>query len=120
MAMAASGYDWHFIDLEHGPFNLETATQVAIAALTGVLLFQEKNNPLDGDRRDSHDRRPDAGPGARSPERPENHLDQPGITFFWKWFRWVFSGNLSFRDQYPPLDSEIPSTAGKMPGSTSP
>ncbi len=34
MAMAASGYDWLFIDQEHGPFNLETATQISIAALT--------------------------------------------------------------------------------------
>lgn len=34
MAMKASGYDWLFIDTEHGPFNLETATQVATAALT--------------------------------------------------------------------------------------
>jgi len=34
MAMKASGYDWLFIDLEHGPFNLETATQISTAALT--------------------------------------------------------------------------------------
>jgi len=34
MAMKASGYDWLFIDTEHGPFNLETATQISTAALT--------------------------------------------------------------------------------------
>ncbi len=34
MAMRACGYDWLFIDTEHGPFNLETATQIATAALT--------------------------------------------------------------------------------------
>ena len=34
LAMKASGYDWLFIDLEHGPFNLETAQQISIAALT--------------------------------------------------------------------------------------
>ncbi|MEE9256483.1 MAG: aldolase/citrate lyase family protein [bacterium] len=34
MAMKASDYDWLFIDTEHGPFNLETATQIATAALT--------------------------------------------------------------------------------------
>ncbi len=34
MAMKACGYDWLFIDTEHGPFNLETATQIATAALT--------------------------------------------------------------------------------------
>ena len=34
LAMKASGYDWLFIDLEHGPFTLETAQQISIAALT--------------------------------------------------------------------------------------
>ncbi len=34
MALKACGYDWLFIDAEHGPFNLETATQIATAALT--------------------------------------------------------------------------------------
>ncbi len=33
LAMKACGYDWLFIDLEHGPFDLETCGQVAIAAL---------------------------------------------------------------------------------------
>lgn len=34
LAMRAAGYDWLFIDLEHGPFDLETAQQLSIAALT--------------------------------------------------------------------------------------
>src|SRR5262245_13057713 len=32
-AMAAAGYDWLFIDLEHGTFSVETAGQIALAAL---------------------------------------------------------------------------------------
>ena len=34
LAMKAAGFDWLFIDLEHGPFDLETAQQISIAALT--------------------------------------------------------------------------------------
>ncbi len=34
LAMRAAGFDWLFIDLEHGPFNLETAQQISIAALS--------------------------------------------------------------------------------------
>ncbi len=34
LAMKAAGYDWLFIDLEHGPFDLQTTGQVAIAALS--------------------------------------------------------------------------------------
>jgi 4-hydroxy-2-oxoheptanedioate aldolase len=33
----AAGFDWLFIDLEHGPMSLETASQISVAALdTGV------------------------------------------------------------------------------------
>ena len=49
MAMAASGYDWLFIDLEHGPFNLETATQIAIAALTQGITPLVRVASLDAD-----------------------------------------------------------------------
>ncbi len=34
LAMRAAGFDWLFIDLEHGPFDLETAQQISIAALS--------------------------------------------------------------------------------------
>jgi len=34
LALKAVGFDWLFIDLEHGPFDLETAQQLAIGALT--------------------------------------------------------------------------------------
>ncbi|MEE9276154.1 MAG: aldolase/citrate lyase family protein [bacterium] len=33
MAMKACGYDWLFIDTEHGPLTLDSASQVSIAAL---------------------------------------------------------------------------------------
>src|SRR5437899_7811510 len=32
-AMASAGYDWLFIDLEHGALSIETAAQLALAAL---------------------------------------------------------------------------------------
>jgi 2-keto-3-deoxy-L-rhamnonate aldolase RhmA len=32
-AMRAAGYDWLFIDLEHGSMSLDTASQIALAAL---------------------------------------------------------------------------------------
>ncbi len=33
----AAGFDWLFIDLEHGPMSLETASQISVAALdTGI------------------------------------------------------------------------------------
>jgi 4-hydroxy-2-oxoheptanedioate aldolase len=32
-AMASSGYDWLFIDLEHGTMPLDTAVQISVAAL---------------------------------------------------------------------------------------
>jgi 4-hydroxy-2-oxoheptanedioate aldolase len=31
--MKTCGYDWIFIDLEHGPFSIETATSLCVAAL---------------------------------------------------------------------------------------
>jgi 4-hydroxy-2-oxoheptanedioate aldolase len=35
--MKTCGYDWIFIDLEHGPFSIETATSLCVAALdTGI------------------------------------------------------------------------------------
>lgn len=34
LAMRAAGFDWLFIDMEHGPFDLETAQQISIAALS--------------------------------------------------------------------------------------
>ena len=34
LAMKAAGFDWLFIDLEHGPFDLETTQQISIAALS--------------------------------------------------------------------------------------
>jgi 4-hydroxy-2-oxoheptanedioate aldolase len=35
--MKTCGYDWLFIDLEHGPFSIETATSLSVAALdTGI------------------------------------------------------------------------------------
>jgi 4-hydroxy-2-oxoheptanedioate aldolase len=35
--MKTCGYDWLFIDLEHGPFSIETATSLCVAALdTGI------------------------------------------------------------------------------------
>ena len=35
--MKTSGYDWLFIDLEHGPMSIEFATTLAVAALdTGI------------------------------------------------------------------------------------
>lgn len=35
--MKSSGYDWIFIDLEHGPMSIETATSLCVAALdTGI------------------------------------------------------------------------------------
>ena len=33
-AMATCGFDWLFIDLEHGAMTLDTATQISLAALT--------------------------------------------------------------------------------------
>ena len=33
-AMATCGYDWLFIDLEHGTMPLDTAVQIAVAALS--------------------------------------------------------------------------------------
>ena len=32
-AMKSAGYDWLFIDLEHGPLTLDAATQISVAAL---------------------------------------------------------------------------------------
>src|SRR5262249_17066310 len=32
-AMAAAGYDWLFIDLEHGAISIETAAEISLAAL---------------------------------------------------------------------------------------
>ncbi|HYZ60816.1 MAG TPA: aldolase/citrate lyase family protein [Acetobacteraceae bacterium] len=32
-AMQVAGYDWLFIDLEHGPLSLDTASQLSLAAL---------------------------------------------------------------------------------------
>src|SRR5215469_13271528 len=35
--MKTAGYDWLFIDLEHGPMSIEFATTLAVAALdTGI------------------------------------------------------------------------------------
>ena len=34
MLAAASGHDWIFIDMEHGAFSMQEATQICIAALT--------------------------------------------------------------------------------------
>ena len=34
LTMRAAGFDWLFIDMEHGPFDLETAQQISIAALS--------------------------------------------------------------------------------------
>src|SRR5260370_36370701 len=35
--MKTSGFDWLFIDLEHGPMSIEFATTIAVAALdTGI------------------------------------------------------------------------------------
>ena len=37
MLAKAAGYDWLFIDLEHGPMSIEFATTLAVAALdTGI------------------------------------------------------------------------------------
>src|SRR5207253_7805302 len=33
-AMASCGFDWLFIDLEHGTMPLDTAVQISVAALT--------------------------------------------------------------------------------------
>src|SRR5437899_1772976 len=32
-AMKTAGFDWLFIDLEHGPLTLDTASQISVAAL---------------------------------------------------------------------------------------
>jgi len=34
--MKTAGYDWLFIDLEHGPMSIEFATTLAVAALAAA------------------------------------------------------------------------------------
>ena len=48
LAMKAAGFDWLFIDLEHGPFDLETAQQISIAALTQGITPLVRVASLDG------------------------------------------------------------------------
>ena len=48
LAMKAAGFDWLFIDLEHGPFDLETAQQISIAALTQGITPLVRVSSLDG------------------------------------------------------------------------
>ena len=48
LAMRACGFDWLFIDLEHGPFDLESCQQVAIAALTQGITPLVRVASLDG------------------------------------------------------------------------
>lgn len=49
LSMKAAGFDWLFIDLEHGPFGLETAQQISIAALSQGITPLVRVASLDAD-----------------------------------------------------------------------